>query len=118
MGCDNQGIKHSAFLARAGPTGLDTVCAFWESLAQFFPERPRRTMTMPTLRPRRHAVWACSLLGLLAFGGCATWQSEEPNLRDSETARWGEKYRAPHGGSSFGTVSADAQQVERNLGIR
>jgi hypothetical protein len=54
----------------------------------------------------------------VAFCGCATWQSEEPNLRDSETARWGEKYRAPHGGSGYGTVSSEAKQVERNLGIR
>ena len=75
-------------------------------------------MTMPKRRGRRHRQWACILLGLLVIGGCATWQSEEPNLRDSETTQWGEKYRAPHGGSSYGTVSPEAQQVERNLGIR
>jgi hypothetical protein len=94
------------------------VCAFWESLAQFFPERRPRTMTMSNRRQGRHGIWACALSGLVAFGGCATWQSDEPNLRDSETARWGEKYRAPHGGSGYGTVSAEAKQVERNLGIR
>ena len=42
---------------------------------------------------------------------------DEPSFRD-DTARWGEANRPVKLGSGFGGVSSEAQQIERNLGIR
>jgi hypothetical protein len=60
--------------------------------------------------------WPLALLALVPASGCAMIDGE-PNFRD-ETAKWGEANRPVKLGSSYGGVSAEAQQIERNLGIR
>jgi hypothetical protein len=56
------------------------------------------------------------MLALLWASGCAMFQ-DEPNFRD-DTAKWGEANRPIKLGSGFGGVTSEAQQIERNLGIR
>jgi hypothetical protein len=60
--------------------------------------------------------WPLALLALLSASGCAMLPGE-PSFRD-DTAKWGEANRPVKLGSGFGGVSAEAQQIERNLGIR
>jgi hypothetical protein len=68
-----------------------------------------------------------ALLALLWAGGCAAFRNDEPNFRDEapkwEAPKWGasrsgEMKRPVTLGGDFGGVSAEAQQIERNLGIR
>lgn len=66
---------------------------------------------------RSHIWWPVILLSLLSAGGCALFQDEEPGTR-SDFAKWGEKNRPIQAGSGYGGISSEAQQIERNLGIR
>jgi hypothetical protein len=56
-------------------------------------------------------------LALWSLGGCASWQSQEPAFRD-DTAKWGETNRPIKLGGGYGSLSAEGQQIERNLGVR
>jgi hypothetical protein len=61
--------------------------------------------------------WLVAPLALLAAGGCAAFQGEKANFRD-DTVKWGEMNRPVKLGGGFGGVTPEAQQIERNLGIR
>jgi hypothetical protein len=73
--------------------------------------------------------WPVALLALFWACGCAMFQDEEPNFRD-HTGTLGEGVRRQQTADSekpnrpvklsgaFGGVTSEAQQIERNLGIR
>jgi hypothetical protein len=60
--------------------------------------------------------WPLALLALLSASGCAMID-DEPNFRD-DTAKWGETVRPVKPGNGLGGLRSEAQQIERNLGIR
>ena len=60
--------------------------------------------------------WPLALLALLWASGCAMF-NDEPNFR-GDNVKWGEANRPVKLGSGFGGISSEAQQIERNLGIR
>jgi hypothetical protein len=66
---------------------------------------------------RSRRWWPVTLLALFAVGGCAMLPAQGPNFRD-ETANWGEMNRPVKVGGGLHGVTSEAQQIERNLGIR
>jgi hypothetical protein len=72
---------------------------------------------MDRTRVARGRFWPLALLALWSLGGCASWQSQEPAFRD-DTAKWGETNRPIKLGGGYGSLSAEGQQIERNLGVR
>lgn len=71
----------------------------------------------PTRAGRGRRWWPLMLLASIMASGCASFQDDRPNFRD-DTAKWGEMNRPVKLGSGFGGVTPEAQQIERNLGIR
>ena len=78
-------------------------------------------------RLRRGRYWPFAFFALLWASGCAMFQDDQPNFRD--TVSLGEGVRRQPGnaeppnrpvklGGGYGGVSAESQQIEHNLGIR
>jgi hypothetical protein len=83
---------------------------------------------MDRTRVRRGPWWPFATTALLWASGCAMFQDDQSNLRD--TVSWGDGVRRQPSndtegpnrpiklGGDYGGVSAESQKIEHNLGIR
>ena len=96
--------------------GLDMVHHFCDSPGPLLKSLGNLNIMHRKRVGRNRRWWPMALLALLPVSGCA-WFQGEPAFRD-DTANWGEKHRPVRIGNGYGGVTSEAQQIERNLGIR
>jgi hypothetical protein len=62
-------------------------------------------------------LWLCAVGALLPLAGCRSMDLRGDNFND-EFAQWGENKRPAGAPGQMWSFSQQAQQVERNLGVR